>query len=223
METILIYSHAAAGGGVLLLGLLNFINRSGNKNHVLTGRIYVGSMWWICLSALLIITFYRFSFFLMVIGVLTFYSSFVGVRVLRRRKSNQEKWYDWLISTLTALFGLGLIGYAISIFIRAESFHWLGALSVVFGYFTLSSGVRDIRFFLSNRKREDLWWLSQHINAIGGSYIAAVTAFAVQNSELFIPNEYNWLAWILPPALLIPVLTQISKKHRQQYLTTTKP
>lgn len=216
MQTLLTYSHATAGGIVLLLGLLNFINRTGNKNHVITGRIYVGAMWWICLSAFIIIAFYRFSFFLMVIGVLTFYSSFVGVRVLRRRKFNSEKWYDWLVSGLTAVFGLGLIGYAISIFIQVGSFHWLGALSVLFGYFTMSSGIRDIRFFLSNRKKEDLWWLSQHINAIGGSYVAAITAFVVQNSRLFMPDDYNWLAWVLPPALLTPVISGIAKRYKQK-------
>ena len=216
MQTLLTYSHATAGGIVLLLGLLNFINRTGNKNHVITGRIYVGAMWWICLSAFIIITFYRFSFFLMVIGVLTFYSSFVGVRVLRRKKLNSEKWYDWLVSGLTAAFGLGLIGYAVYIFIQVGSFHWLGALSVLFGYFTMSSGIRDIRFFLSNRKREDLWWLSQHINAIGGSYVAAITAFVVQNSRLFMPDDYNWLAWVLPPALLTPLISGIAKRYKQK-------
>ncbi|WP_258099863.1 hypothetical protein [Marinoscillum pacificum] len=216
MQTLLTYSHATSGGIVLLLGLLNFINRTGNKNHVVTGRIYVGAMWWICLSAFIIIAFYRFSFFLMVIRVLTFYSSFVGVRVLRRRKSNSEKWYDWLVSGLTAVFGLGLIGYAIAIFIQVGSFHWLGALSVLFGYFSMSSGIRDIRFFLSNRKREDLWWLSQHINAIGGSYVAAITAFVVQNSRLFMPDDYNWLAWVLPPALLTPVISGLAKRYKQK-------
>ncbi|WP_421877995.1 hypothetical protein [Marinoscillum sp.] len=220
MQTLLTYSHAIAGSIVLILGLINFFNRKGSKNHVITGRIYVGAMWWICLSAFLIIAFYRFSFFLMVIGVLTFYASFVGVRVLKRGKTNNIHWYDWAVSIITALFGLGLIGYGINIFLMVKGFHWLGALSLLFGAFTISSGVRDIRFFLSNKERQHLWWLYQHISAIGGSYVAAVTAFAVQNSRLFMPEDYNWLAWVLPPALLNPVIAGVVRKYRQKNIRT---
>ena len=221
MQSLLTYSHIAAGTIVLVLGLLNFVNKKGSRNHIITGRIYVGAMWWICLSAIIIITFYRFSFFLMVIAVLTFYASFVGVRVLNRKKQGSEKWYDWAVSIITAAFGIGLFSYGIWIFIKVEGFHWLGALSLLFGFFAFRSGWKDIRFFLSDKKQEKLWWLYQHISAIGGSYVAAVTAFAVQNSNIFIPQEYNCLAWVLPAALLSPVITGISKKHRQKNFRTT--
>ena len=216
MQTLLTYSHAAAGALVLILGLVNFLNKKGSKTHVLTGRIYVGAMWWICLSAFLIITFYRFSFFLMVIGVLTFYASFVGVRVLNRKQHGSEKWYDWAVSIITCAFGVALFGYGVWIFLKVGGFHWLGALSLLFGFFTSQSGWKDIRFFLSDKKQEKMWWLYQHISAIGGSYVAAITAFAIQNSRIFLPEHYNWLAWVLPAALLSPVISGVVKKQKQK-------
>ena len=113
MEKLLIFSHVFCGVLVLVLGMVNLLNRKGASNHLLIGIIYVSAMWWICLSAALIISFYRFSGFLLVISVLTFYSTFVGVRVLRRKKPGTEQWYDWLVAGLTATFGISLVGYGI--------------------------------------------------------------------------------------------------------------
>lgn len=214
MERILILSHVAAGGLVLLLGLVNFINRKGGRFHKTSGKWYVGAMWWICLSALLVMVFYRFSFFLLVISVLTFYTSFAGIRVLRRKEFGRGQWYDWLVSALTALFGAGLILYGI----RLGLIHGLEpivVLSFFFGFVTLKTGYDDLRFFQSPQMPDKKWWLRQHISAMGGSYIAAVTAFAVQNSEFFIPIEsLRWLTWVIPAAIGSPVVSIFVRKHK---------
>lgn len=198
MEKFLIVSHIICGATVLLLGLVQMINRKGGKSHIILGKIYVGAMWWICISALSIISFYRFSAFLMVIAVLTFHSSFVGIRVMKRRTPGTEKWYDWAVGIVTGLFGLGLFGFGIyhSFFTNHEI---LGFLSILFGVFTSISGIKDIRFFLKKDTPIKFWWLHQHISAMGGSYIAAVTAFAVQNPNFFMPESSpQWLLWVLP-------------------------
>lgn len=174
-------------------------------------------MWWICASAVCVISFYRFSAFLLVIAVLTFYSTFVGVRVLRRKKLGTEKWYDWVVAILTILFGVGLCGYGISVFMKVSNFHWLGALSIGFGIFTASGAVRDIRFFVSRQPNERLWWLYQHINAMGGSYIAAITAFAVQNGGVFLPSQsWAWLLWVLPGVVGSQILSRVVANHRKK-------
>ncbi len=215
MEQFLIISHIFCGGTVLSLGVFNMFNRKGGKNHVILGKVYVGAMWWICISALSIISFYRFNAFLMVIAVLTFYSSFVGVRVLRRKAIGSEKWYDWAVAIVTAVFGLGLITYAGYLYF-ATSHHLLALLCIVFGVFTLTSGIQDVRFFARPKETDKRWWLYQHINAMGGSYIAAVTAFAVQNPNLFMPNSsYQWLLWILPGVLGSPVIAFAIKRYKK--------
>jgi uncharacterized membrane protein len=215
MEQILIYSHIFCGGTVLLLGLFQMLNRKGAKNHIILGKVYVGAMWWICLSALGIITFYRFSAFLLVIAVLTFYSSFVGVRVLKRKALGTEKWYDWAVAIATAIFGVGLIDYGLTLFLNTNN-QVLSFLCILFGFFTSYSGIQDVRFFMKPKDKAKQWWLYQHIGAMGGSYIAAVTAFAVQNPNLFLPNSsYQWLLWILPGVVGGPIISMTIKKRKR--------
>lgn len=221
MEQFFTFSHIFCGGTVLLLGLINIVAKKGTKRHILIGKIYVGSMWWICLSALAIITFYRFNFFLMVIAAITFYTSFVGIRVLRRRKLGSEKWYDWTASIVTSLFGLGLLSYAIWIFFSGRN-EVLGILSIVFGLLAFNMGFQEIRFFLKSKEKEKKWWLHQHIGAISGSYIAAVTAFAVQNGEALGVVSHNWLLWVLPGIIGTPLITLAIRKSRRQNTETAK-
>ena len=212
MEKFLLISHVFCGGTVLTLGILQMSNRKGGKNHLILGRIYVGAMWWICLSALLIISFYRFSAFLMVIAVLTFYSSFTGVRVLRRKKIGSERWYDWVVAVCTALFGVALICYGINIYFNHNN-DILSFLCIAFGFFTFQNAFQDLRFFFRKSEENKHWWLKQHIGAMGGSYVAAVTAFAVQNPDLFMPgSSYQWLLWILPAIIGSPIIAFVTRK-----------
>lgn len=213
MEKFLIYSHILCGGMVLLLGLVQMFNRKGGKSHLVIGKIYVTAMWWICGSALLIILFYRFNAFLMVIAALTFYSSFTGVRVLKRKTIGKEKWYDWAVAIVTACFGIGLIIYAILTYLNHPEDKILVFLYLIFGFFTFFNAFQDLHFFVSQTVGMELWWLKQHIGAMGGSYIAAVTAFAVQNPNLLMPgSSYQWLLWILPTIIGSPIIAKASKK-----------
>ncbi|MEQ9299046.1 MAG: hypothetical protein RIF33_10800 [Cyclobacteriaceae bacterium] len=217
MEKLLIFSHVFCGVTVLILGMVNLLNRKGAKNHLLIGKIYVGAMWWICLSAALIISFYRFSGFLLVIAVLTFYSTFVGVRVLRRKQPGTERWYDWLVAGLTAAFGISLFGYGIYRFYTVGGFDVFGLLCVIFGFITANAALQDIRFFVQRHLTDKQWWLRQHIGAMGGSYIAAITAAAVQNGNTFMPNgEYTWTLWLLPTLIGSPIISIASRKHRKR-------
>lgn len=216
MEQFLLISHVLCGGTVLTLGLVQMLNRKGGKNHLLIGKIYVGAMWWICLSALSIITFYRFSAFLMVIAVLTFYASFTGVRVLRRKQIGSEKWYDWTVAIITLLFGIGLIIYAGHLYLHTTK-SILALLCALFGVFTTTSASQDLVFFIRKNTKENTWWLYQHISAMGGSYIAAITAFAVQNPNFFMPgSSYQWLLWILPAIIGNPIIAFTIRRYKKK-------
>ena len=220
MEQFLIISHILCGGTVLLLGLIQMFNRKGGKNHIILGKIYVGAMWWICLSAISLITFYRFSAFLLVIAVLTFHSSFVGLRVVKRKTPGSEKWYDWTVSIATSFFGLGLIAYGGYVYFF-ESKTILAALCAGFGALTFKNAIDDIRFFIKSNVSEKHWWLYNHIGAMGGSYIAALTAFAVQNPNIFMPNSSNqWLLWIIPGVIGTPIITLAIKRWKKKLTTS---
>ncbi len=217
MEKLLIYSHVFCGVLVLALGMVNLLNRKGTASHLLIGKIYVAAMWWICLSAIFIISFYRFSGFLMVIAVLTFYSTFVGVRVLRRKKPGTEQLYDWLVAGLTAVFGVSLFGYGLYYFYIKGGFHAFALLCVIFGFITGNAALRDIQFFIKRHLTDKQWWLRQHIGAMGGSYIAATTAAAVQNGHVFFPDgDFTWTLWLLPTIIGSPIISLASKNYRKR-------
>jgi len=212
METLLIYAHVAGAVVVLLVGLVEFINRKGSVPHILLGRIYVGAMWTVCASAFGIIGFFRFNAFLMVVAVLTFYASFMGLRVVRRKQLGNEKWYDWAVAILTALFGIGLIGYGIYALVLGK--YIFALLCGVFGVITAQGAIQDIVFFVRQNPNHKLWWLKQHIGAMGGSYIAAITAFAVQNPDFFMPGSpHQWILWLLPAAIGSPIIARITKQY----------
>jgi len=220
MEKFLLLSHAGSGIIVLAIGLINLINRKGAKAHALLGKMYIGTMWWICLSALLVISFYRFSFFLMVIAVLTFYSTFVGIRVIKRKRAGKEEWYDWAVAGATMLFGIGLIGYGFYTFYLTNSPNIVGLLSLLFGGGTAYTGFSDLRNFKMAKPKTNDWWLRQHMSAMGGSYIAAITAFAVQNSNIFLPQNYAGVAWLLPSLIISPILSYFIRKQRKNKVTS---
>ena len=202
MEQALVIGHIAGGTTALIVGLILMLRPKGGKTHVILGWIYTIGMFMVCFSAFSIIAFYRSSFFLLVIGVLTFYNTYIGVRVVRRRKTKAIQWYDWLITVLTSLFGIGLIGYGIHLYLRIQDFHFAILLSAIFGIFTLFNGLRDLRKFRAKSYNHPSWWLREHIGNMGGSYIAAFTAFAVQNGDAFLPDRsIIWLLWVLPGVL----------------------
>ena len=77
MEKLLILSHVVAGGLTLVSGLLAaFVGKKGGKLHKQVGNTFFWSMFWIFVSAILIISFVRFSDFLLVIAVFSFYMAF---------------------------------------------------------------------------------------------------------------------------------------------------
>lgn len=199
MQELIIASHIASGTIVLLLGLLIMWLPKGGKTHNRLGWFYVASMWIVCLSAFSSIAFYRFSLFLLVVGIMTFYATYHGIRVVRRAKTFFASWYDYLVGGLVACSGLGLLVYSGYLLLIIQNHYTLAGLSAVFGIFILMGAMKDLRFYLGELPEDRSWWLYQHISAMGGSYIAAVTAFAVQNSNLFsIPGSIAWLPWILP-------------------------
>lgn len=216
MERLILLSHVAAGVLVLLTGFMNFLTAKGSKLHRRIGLLYVAGMSWIFVSALLIISFYRFSPFLLVIAVLSFYATFCGYRVTKRKKPGQERWYDWAASALTSLFGLGLVVYGSLVAFSHGAGQPLAILSWVFGVATAYNAYEDLRLFMKpDEKLFKLWWLDKHIGAIGGSYIAAVTAFAVQNGErLMSDSDYQWLLWIIPAILGAPAIAIFQRRFK---------
>jgi len=218
LEQIIILSHVIAGGLTLASGLMAaFIGKKGGKLHKQVGKVFFWSMFWIFISALLIIAFIRFNFFLLIIAVFSFYMTFSGVRVLKIKKTLKVEWYDWAASVITMLFGLSLFIIGIRLLILNGTQNAMGYLCLFFGFFTANTAWLNFKGF---RKKEQpkMWWWFAHMNSMCGALIASITAFLVQNGEIFgIADRMNWLLWVLPAAIGSPLISYWARKYRQQF------
>lgn len=194
-------SHAFSGALVLFAGLLAIIARKRKGLHTWAGLLYFIGMMWVCISAWICIVFFRFNLFLLVIGVFSFYLTFSGYRVLKRRQLGEQTWVDWAAAIISMLAGMGLIvfGLGMPYFLKGNFPIAYRALCVLFGWFTFKSAYDDIIIFRSQTMDAKMWWWYHHMQAMLGSYICAVTAFIVQSGHRILPDfGLPWLYWISP-------------------------
>jgi len=217
-DLILTQAHILSGVLVLLAGLANIVMwPKGGRWHRLVGKVYVAGMATIFFTSIVIISLFRFNLFLHVIAIFSFYMCFSGYRVLKRKKLGQQNWTDYAAAVIAGLAGVGLTVLGIYGTI-AHGANALYILCIVFGLSTLNAVMADINSFRGKGMDDRMWWLYQHIQAMLGSYIAAVTAFAVQNGDRFAPDfAHRWLFWVVPPVMgstcIVFMVRYYRKKH----------
>ena len=215
-ETLLLKSHAAAGFLALFFGIINLINQKGGRMHRRLGMAYFFCMFYVFVSALVILIFYRFFFFLMAIAVFSFYLCFSGYRVLKRKKPGQETWLDQSAAYFTLAFGVVLFITGIYFMLKSKIF--LGMLSLIFGAATFNAGWTDVKIFRKKKFEEKKWWWYHHIQAMVGSMIAATTAFLVQNGMTYFPTfKHQWIFWLLPGVIGTPLIIMWVNKYREKF------
>lgn len=220
LDHFLVKSHAISGALVLLAGLLAIIARKRKGLHTTVGRLYFWGMMWVCASAWLTISFFRFNLFLLVVGVFSFYLTFSGYRVLKRRQLGEQTWVDWTAAIISALMGVGLMGFGVAV---PFLYGWGVSLAypllcMLFGWFTFSSAWTDIKIFRASEMDSKMWWWYHHMQAMLGSYIAAVTAFVVQSGHRFLPDfGMSWLYWVLPGVIGGIFIGRWIRKYRKQF------
>jgi uncharacterized membrane protein len=218
LDLILTRTHILAGVLVLLSGLANVVMRpKGGKWHRLVGKMYVAGMATIFLSSIAILTLFRFNLFLLVIAIFSFYMCFSGYRVLRRKKMGQQTWVDYAGAAIAGVAGAGLTLFGIyGMVIKGVDVLYI--LCIVFGLSTLNAVRADINAFRGRGMDDRMWWFYQHLQAMLGSYIAAVTAFAVQNGDRFAPDfEHQWLFWVVPPVVGTTCIVYMVRHYRNKH------
>ncbi len=223
LEKILIWSHVAAGALSLVTGILAaFFGKKGGKLHRQVGKIFFWSMFWVFVSALLVVTLIRVNFFLTIIAVFSFYMAFSGYRVLKIKKTMKPELIDWTAAVITMAFGSGLLVYGIINLINNDFGSLVGYLSLIFGFFTSQTGYVNFKGFRNIDKQEKMWWWFAHMNSMTGSFIAAITAFLVQNGRMFdLPDQYGWVPWILPALIGLPLVSYWAGKYKKQFSRAT--
>ncbi len=213
--TFLLVIHIVAGIGCLSFGIGAFLTAKGGKLHRLFGKIYFYCMLIIFLTSI-VITINHNNIFFFIIGFISFYPAMAGYRVLYQKRlydGEKPKWFDYLAMVTMFI----IMAYAIYIGIK----NILNPQYAVGGYILVSLSITGILSLLRNFKRyrrkplNKSFWLFVHIGEMSGSYIAACTAFLVNNSKYF-PSIPNIILWLSPGIVGIILINITLKKYKNK-------
>lgn len=199
---ILLTIHILAGTIALLCAALAISLEKGKRLHVLLGRAYFWSMAAIFLTAIPM-SIIRSNIFLFLIAIFSFYLAFAGMRFARNRKGIAAT-SDWIAVSLMISSGLGMLILSAIFFTNGNSQY---IVLIVFGFLASRLGYADLMSYTNNtatgKER-----ISRHLTNMMGGTIAVITAVLVVNP----PFEPEWVWWILPTALITPVIFWWNRK-----------
>jgi len=201
MRALLII-HILSGSIALFSAALALSIEKGKKFHIYSGKSYFWAMVIIFLTAIpMSIITSNVSLFL--IAIFSFYLAFSGMRFARNRKGVPTL-IDLIAVNLMFLSGAGMWILAIIYFMNNNSqFITL----IVFGFLALFLGYGDFQTF-KNQTAVGKERIAKHLTNMMGGTIAVVTAVLVVNP----PTNPEWVWWLLPTAVLVPVIFWWNKK-----------
>ncbi len=204
LADILKIIHIVAGGVSLLTGLGALVLRNRTPLHKPVGRIYFWSMAVIFITALYL-SYIKSNVFLWCVACFSFYAALTAYRSLRLKKLHLQQKpapVDWVIEAFFGAMHLGFMVFAIYLLKSGETS--FGVVSLVFGSIGLRANFTTIKRLRGNVSEKN-YWLMAHAGGMTGSYIAAITAFTVNNNAwMGLPNI---VAWLGPTAILVPFMT----------------
>lgn len=210
---ILVIIHVIAGAGALIFGAIAFGLRKKTPKHKPIGKIYFWCMTVVFITAM-IVSIAKSLLFLFLIGIFSYYSTIIAYRSLRLKKledGQKPLKIDWFIEILAGLTFLGMVALGILVLVKKQNYG--GLVPLVFGAFGLLSVRTNIKLF-TEKPKETLYWLKKHIGHMMGSYIGALTAFLVNQTE-HIPINPT-LLWFLPTLIIVPVMRMEMKKVKSK-------
>jgi uncharacterized membrane protein len=209
--------HIICGGLSLLSGSLILMLPKGNTFHKKAGKLFFLGM---LVNALVAIpmTYLQPNLFLFLIAIFTLYMLITGKFYLRKKNIDDVNYFDWLLTLVIALFGIGFISFGI---VTIGNQNLFGIVYVVFGSVGFLFSYQDYVNYTGKSPFKN-YFLTTHIQRMVGSFIATLTAFLVVNNSIF----PGFIAWLLPTVMLTPLLLFWTRKHRvlkdQKFLKANK-
>lgn len=206
--------HITAGGGAFVLAPLALLTAKGGKAHRRWGKIYFWCMTVVAITAL-IMALWRPVLFLAFVSVFSFYSAFVGYRILGQKAAwKGEKVataLDWSVAVIdfvccAALATLGAV--------RPAVVQNLGIPAMVFGGIGIWIALNAVWGFTHPQKDKMFWWYG-HLQGMLGSYIAAWTAFCIVTIGPLVHGA--WWLWLLPTAIGVPAMIATTAYYQRKF------
>lgn len=209
IHTALLVLHIASGFIALITGTLAAITRKGRGNHSKLGKLFVTSMYGVAFSGIPLAVMGK-SVFVGALAIFTLHMSITGSRAFKGMSKKGR-----LIMSISALAGaLSLL--LVGVLILVQHGNTMGIVALTFGGLLLSMSIRDWRIFRGSIQPKAM---NLHINQMGGSLIAAYTAFfsigATRIFSLIGADLSQWSAffWLLPTVVGSILLTRANMKY----------
>jgi uncharacterized membrane protein len=190
--------HIASGFAALTAGTIIMFMKKGHNPHRVLGKIFFMTMIGVVASALFI-SLTKGNQFLMHMAIFVWYQNYAGWRAIQD-KSLKANGLDWAVVFMAAINGVVMVST-------------FDIVLLVFGALSIFLVLQDINTQLLLRKAKELRklsWLRKHIGMMMGAYIGTITAFLVVNINDFEPT---WLFWLLPTAVLVPLMRYWTKRY----------
>lgn len=197
--------HILAGSLTLISGVVAMTAQKGQSTHRLAGKIFFWSMAVTTLLGLNAGIFKPELHIFIPIAIISFYQAATGYRILfikTLQKGQKPQLVDWILTlgmllTSSVFVVLGVINLSTDLFFAI----------VLFAFSTIGLYCCAVDLYNYIKKPSNkFYWLFIHIFRMSHGFIAALTAFLVNNSKLF-PFLPQVLLLIIPIALGQPIIS----------------
>ena len=213
--SIMLFIHVVAATGALISGALAIILKRNTPKHKPVGKFYFWCMTIVFITATFISVVKRHQF-LFLIGIFTYYSTVIAYRALKLKNlhnGQKPQFIDWLIEAIAGITFLGMVAFAVIVYFQTKSFEAI--IPFVFGVLGTYGVYRNILKYIHGQT-ETMYWLKKHIGNMCGSYIGAITAFTVNQSDHIPLNPI--ILWLGPTFIITPIIIIELKKIKTQPL-----
>jgi uncharacterized membrane protein len=210
--------HVVAGCVALLVMAVPLLAAKGGRAHRRAGWVFVVAMGIVCASGLVtsgwrIATETRpgvraAATFLFYVSILAGAAMIKGMRVLRQKhRTGRGGALDLAVAGVLTAAGVvtALVG------LRAGH-----PLVIAFGALGAVGGGSQLRYWLYPPRERMHWWY-EHMGDMGGTCIAALTAFAVANARSLGLGGFSLWVWLLPTVIGTPLLVYWGNAYRRRF------
>lgn len=212
---IILTIHIIAGSLSLVIFWIPIFVKKGGNIHVKIGKIYVLFMWVVVISAFilsvlnLIKTYYISAAFLGYLSIITGHPLWYGITILKHKREvpssvkSISKVFNWILF----LGGIGLIVWSLLLKIEGQAI-----LLLIFGII----GVVSSAPLVLSKKESKANWLSEHLEGLVVTGIAAYTAFFAFGGQTLLGNIFSgsliFIPWVLPTVIGVVLIKRYKRK-----------
>jgi uncharacterized membrane protein len=203
--------HILSGTVGLVSGTFAMCLKKNNNLHKIIGKTFFYALAGVFVTSVYM-SVAKNNIFLLMVGFFSFYTAATGYRILFLKKLNSgkisPKFIDYVIGITGLLAGLAMLVLAVLLFLKANMF---GFVCITFGGISTIMGYKDLSKF-KYPPTQKLHWIESHGMRMAGAYTATVTAFIVVN----IDSPWQWVFWILPTFIIIPIAKRIINRFTKK-------